>query len=586
MAEAQQSRAARSRGTAGSRATARSWSRGRIGSALTLGLTVALLAAGAAFAGLRVVLPGEPAGISSDAWRWTSQGVAVVPIGDAGPFRAGDVVTAIDGRPLAARPAAVLVPPLVDPVPGRLEFEVQRRGGAVSLSAAIVPQPIGGFLLAGLPLLGFTLVQGFVAALAWLRRPVEAWRRGFLIGSAANITSALIWELGLRPSDLVRAEPAFGVYVLTLPMHLLFWSSVVHVLVSWPRRWEAVSGRRWAVAAVYLVPQASLLVGMALTRAQSANALAWFATWDDILAVVVLAMIGLVLVAIGRAYLRTSARHDIWLRVVAAACVAVALAVGGLTELPLLFTGQALVGRSAVAALGLPLAVVLIVGTLRSHMFEVDVLLASRRRLVVAREEERRRIRRDLHDGIGPMLAAMTLKVDLARDVLHADPDAADDALAALKRDTQEAVAEIRRLTRELRPPALDELGVVEAIRHGASDLAGGAEGERVAIEVGCAGPLPPLDAAVEAAAYRIAVEAMTNVVRHARARRCRVRLSANGVLVVEVADDGEGFASGRGAGVGMTSMRERCAELGGSFGVDRTADGWTVVRATLPVTG
>ncbi|HEY5628971.1 MAG TPA: sensor histidine kinase, partial [Candidatus Limnocylindrales bacterium] len=171
-------------------------------------------------------------------------------------------------------------------------------------------------------------------------------------------------------------------------------------------------------------------------------------------------------------------------------------------------------------------------------------------------------------------------------DVLQSDPEAADQALEGLKRDTQGAVAEIRRLTRELRPPALDELGVVEAIRHRANDLAGGAEGERVAIDVVCAGPLPPLDAAVEAAAYRIAVEAMTNVVRHARARRCRVRLSANGLLVLEVSDDGQGFAAGRGAGVGMTSMRERCAELGGSLGVDRTADGWTVVRATLPVTG
>jgi signal transduction histidine kinase len=369
-------------------------------------------------------------------------------------------------------------------------------------------------------------------------------------------------------------------------MHLVFWSSVVHVLVSWPRRWDAVAGRRWLVLALYLVPQAALVVGMAVTRALTVSSLEWFGTWDRVLAVVVLVMIGLVLTALARAYLRTPAGRDTWLRIVAAACVAIALAVGGLTELPLLLVGQVLVGRSAVAALGLPLAVVLVVGTLRSRMFEVDVLLASRRRLVVAREEERRRIRRYLHDGIGPMLAAMTLKVDLARDVLRSDPDAADHALEALKRDTQGAVAEIRRLTRELRPPSLDELGLVEAIRQRANDLAGGVEGQRVAIEVMCVGSPPPLDAAVEAAAYRIAVEAMTNVVRHAQAHQCRVRLSGNGVLVVEVSDDGEGFAAGRGAGVGMTSMRERCAELGGSLVVDRTPDGWTVVRATLPVAG
>ncbi len=559
---------------------------GRAGAWATLALTAALLAAGVGFAWVRITLPSEPAVISSDAWPWTSHGVGVLALGANSPFRDGDVITAMGGRPLEAQADALLAGAALGPLPGTLGYDVLRDGATVSVSVPLGSQPVGGLVLSGLPLLVYTLVQGLVAALAWLRRPVEAWRRGFLVGSAANIASALIWQLGLRPSDLIRPEPAFAMYLLTLPMHLLFWSSVVHVLVSWPRRWEAVAGRPWVIASLYLAPQAALVAGMAVTRAQNASSLAWFGTWDSVLAVVVLAMIVLVLVAIARAYLRTPARHDLWLRVVAAACVAVALAVGGLTELPLLLTGQVLVGRSSVAALGLPLAVVLIVGTLRSRMFEVDVLLASRRRLVVAREEERRRIRRDLHDGIGPMLAAMTLKVDLARDVLRSDPDAADHALEALKHDTQGAVAEIRRLTRELRPPALDELGVVEAIRHRANDLAGGAEGERVAIEVACPGSLPPLDAAVEAAAYRIAVEAMTNVVRHARAHRCRVRLSGNGVLVIEVSDDGEGFASGRGAGVGMMSMRERCAELGGSLGVDRTPEGWTVVRATLPVTG
>ena len=131
---------------------------------------------------------------------------------------------------------------------------------------------------------------------------------------------------------------------------------------------------------------------------------------------------------------------------------------------------------------------------------------------------------------------------------------------------------------------SLDELGVVEDIRHSADDLSGGAGEDRVAISVTAAPTVPPLDAAVEAAAYRIAVEAMTNVVRHAHARRCDVRIGGNGVLVVEVADDGIGFAAGRGAGVGMTSMRERCAELGGSFTVGRTPGGSTVVRTTLPI--
>jgi signal transduction histidine kinase len=560
--------------------------RGRLGSALTLAASVALLAAAVIFAWMRSELPTEPARISPDLWPWTSQGVVVIPIGTDGPFHDGDVVSAIGGRSMESWVGDLPGSTALDPLPDPLGFEVVRGGAMVPLDVGLRQQPVADLMAAGLPLLGYTLVQAVVAVLAWLRRPTEAWRRGFLIGSAANVASAVIWELGLHASDFVRPEPLLPLFVLAAPMHLLFWSSVVHVLVSWPRRWEMVASRPWVVAALYLVPQAALVAGIALARVVTPTALAWIAAWDRVLALVVAVMIVLVLGALARAYLRTPAGHDSWLRIVMAACLAGALAVGCLTVLPLLLTGSPLFGRAAVAALGLPLAVILIIGTLRSRLFEVDVLLASRRRLVVAREEERRRIRRDLHDGLGPMLAAMTLKVDLARDVLRSDPEAADTALDGLKRDTQEAVAEIRRLTRELRPSALDELGVVEAIRHRADELAGGATDGRVSIEVVASGTLPTLDAAVEAAAYRIAVEAMTNVVRHANAQHCRVRISGNGVLVTEISDDGSGFAAGRGAGVGLTSMRERCAELGGSLAVERTADGWTVVRATLPVSG
>jgi len=560
--------------------------RGRVGNLLAVAGSGALLAIAVAFAWLRIELPSEAARISSDAWPWTAQGVEVIPIGESGPFREHDVVSAVGGHGVGTWLDGPLAPAPLNPMPATLGFDVVRDGATVHLDAALGPQPVGALVVNGLPLLAYTLVQAVVAGLAWLRRPFEGWRRGFLLGSFANIASALVWELGLRTSDLVRPEPMLLLFALGVPMHLLFWSSVVHVLLSWPRRWEAVAGRRGLIVAVYVAPQVALIAGMAASRAIAPTSLEWVGSGDRIGALIVLVLIGLVLAAIAHAYLRTPAGHDTWLRVVASACLAVALSVGGLTVLPTLLFGEPVFGRSAVAAVGLPLAVVLIVGTLRSRLFEVDVLLASRRRLVVAREEERRRIRRDLHDGIGPMLAAMTLKVDLARDVLREDPDAADRALDGLKRDTQAAVAEIRRLTRELRPPALDELGVVEAIRHRAVELGGGSADERVAIEVTAAGSIPPLDAAVEAAAYRIAVEAMTNVVRHAHARRCKVRVSGNGVLVLEVSDDGVGFAAGRGAGVGMTSMRERCAELGGSLAVERTLDGWTVVRATLPVVG
>jgi signal transduction histidine kinase len=561
--------------------------RPRLGTALVFTLSVAMLAAAIAFAWLRATLPSEPAMISSDFWHWSAAGVEVLPLGDAGPFQDGDVVTGVGGIPLDTLAGDALRPGLrnsADTLPRTLHVAVDRRGNPIQLDVTLVPQPVGALLIAGLALLGYTVVQAVVALLAFLRRPGEAWRRGFLIGSVGNIASAVIWQLGLRPTDLARPERIVLLFVLGASFHLLFWSSVVHVIASWPARANEAIGRKPVIAALYGLPQVALVAGVGITRAVAPSSLEWVGSWEVVLAAVVLVLIGLVLVVLGRAYLRTPAGHDRWLRIVIASCLAGALAVGLLSVLPVLLIGEPLATRSAVASLGLPLAVVLIVGSLRNQLFEVDVLLASRRRLVVAREEERRRLRRDLHDGIGPMLAAMTLKVDLARDAVHSNPAAADAALVALKADTQAAVAEVRRLTRDLRPPALDELGVVDAIRQRAVDLGDGADDARLEIAVEVAGALPRLDAAVEAAAYRIALEAMTNVVRHAGARHCRVRLAGNGALVVEVADDGAGFAAGRGAGVGMMSMRERCTELGGSLTVERTADGWTKVRAVLPV--
>jgi signal transduction histidine kinase len=201
----------------------------------------------------------------------------------------------------------------------------------------------------------------------------------------------------------------------------------------------------------------------------------------------------------------------------------------------------------------------------------------SRERLVSAREEERRRLRRDLHDGLGPALAASVLQLDAARRLIAVDPEAAEALLVELRDQTQESIADVRRLVYELRPPALDELGLVQALREQASRLGG--DGAIDAPE-----RLPPLPAAVEVAAYRIATEAMTNVVRHAHATRCDVRLSLNGGLVLEVEDDGSGLPPGCRAGVGLHSMRERAAELGGSCTVAGRPGGGTVVRALLPL--
>ncbi len=209
-------------------------------------------------------------------------------------------------------------------------------------------------------------------------------------------------------------------------------------------------------------------------------------------------------------------------------------------------------------------------------------LQRSRQRLVTAREEERRRLRRDLHDGLGPQLATLSLKVDAARNQLGENPEASGRLLIELKSQVQNAIQDVRRLVYELRPPALDQLGLVSALRQHAASHNGY---QNLHVTVDAPQQLPLLPAAVEVAAYRIALEAMTNVVRHAGAQTCTIRLWLEDGLRLEVADDGRGLPDPAGDGMGMISMRERAAELGGSFTLESLNEGGTVVRVYLPFT-
>ncbi|WP_238010968.1 sensor histidine kinase [Dactylosporangium sp. AC04546] len=211
-----------------------------------------------------------------------------------------------------------------------------------------------------------------------------------------------------------------------------------------------------------------------------------------------------------------------------------------------------------------------------------DDLVRSRADVVASREDERRRLRRDLHDGLGPTLAAIGLKAELAaRDVPAGS--AAHALLAEISAEATASVTDVRRLVEALRPPALDELGLVGAVRSRAAALAGA-----VAIEVrgeddGSASASLP--AAVETAAYRIAVEAMTNVVRHSGATSCTVLIARRPDSVeVTVADDGRGLDPARPDGVGLRSIRERAAEVGGEWSIGSTAGGGTLVHAHLPL--
>ena len=203
-------------------------------------------------------------------------------------------------------------------------------------------------------------------------------------------------------------------------------------------------------------------------------------------------------------------------------------------------------------------------------------LARSHERLVAATEEERRRLRRDLHDGLGPALAGVVLGLQRTRTRVPSDPAVAQSQLDDLTRQVQDAVADVRRLVYGLRPPAVDELGLIGAITEQARAMGG------VEVHGDVNGDLP---AAVEVAAYRIALEAMTNSLRHGGGGWCRVGLELNGALHLVIEDDGVGLPEQFRAGVGITSMRERASELGGSCLISRRNPAGTTVRAILPVT-
>jgi signal transduction histidine kinase len=228
----------------------------------------------------------------------------------------------------------------------------------------------------------------------------------------------------------------------------------------------------------------------------------------------------------------------------------------------------------------LRLTVPLLAQTLRARAL-AEELLESRGQTITAVEEERRRLRRELHDGLGPRLTGVAFTSDAARNLVRADPAAAEEMLGQLRADTVTAIEEIRRMVYAMRPPALDELGLVPALRQQSVGLRN-REGETVAVDVCAPDDLPDLPAAVEVAAYRIVVEALTNVARHSDSPSASVRLeAAPDGLRLEVTDRGRSGAWR--PGVGLSSMRERAAELGGSLSAGPGPSGGRVA-AVLPL--
>lgn len=193
---------------------------------------------------------------------------------------------------------------------------------------------------------------------------------------------------------------------------------------------------------------------------------------------------------------------------------------------------------------------------------------------MLAREEERRRLRRDLHDDLAPTLAGLSMRAAAAAQIMRSDPDRSADLLGGLTAGITAAVAQVREIAYDLRPPVLDDEGLVEALRQRVQPSPPGGPDVQIIDETDGI----PLPAAVEIAALRIVQEAVANVRTHARADRCtvRIRRTHEGVAL-QIRDDGTGVAPEARRGVGLRSIEERASELGGRLHLHTSPAGTTL---------
>ena len=563
---------------------------------LTLLAVAGALAVTVILTGTRLLVPSEQAVIPSSDWGWTHDGVAVEPVDTGSPVRSGDIVVAMNGVPLETWAADAFRWPWSPPVApanaapdlrDTVQFDVLRGGQPLSVSAARVAFSAARVGSAPIGLLIFGGGVLVLALILVIRRPRVTALRLLLVAAAANMADIVAWELDLQPTDLAIRTPFLVAFCAAAVFNLIFWASIVHILTIYPVRAARAARTRWMIPALYAAPIGALAIGLVVARLAGGTVLDWIGRWAAIQALVASAMLVVILLATAAGYRRTRQPRRRQVRWIAAALAFAAVATLGLLTLPIAIVGHPFLPRSTVDLLVLPVPIALALAVVRDRLFQVDLLARSRGRIVAAREEERRRLRRDLHDGLGPTLAAIGLKLDLARE--RADADSASARLSPLldeiRTDVRSVISDVRRLARELRPPTLDSLGLVGAIGQQAAALGGGSSGPSIVVEVD--GPLPVLPAAVEVVAYRIATEAMTNVVRHAAASTCVVRLYVDrDGLVVEVTDDGRGIDAEASTGVGLRSFDERAGEVGGEVDLLAGPDGGTIIRARLPLTG
>lgn len=223
-------------------------------------------------------------------------------------------------------------------------------------------------------------------------------------------------------------------------------------------------------------------------------------------------------------------------------------------------------------------------------------LQQSRERIVVAREEERMQIRRNLHDDLAPKLLALAFNVAAAEQYIEKNPKKAIEMLGSLRKVIRSTVDEIRTMVHGLRPPTLDEFGLLGSIqarltemRKTSEQISPSLSTNLMNVELDAPDSLPELPAAVEVAVYRIVTESLVNVVRHAKATKCKVRITVtnNNELHIEVIDNGIGLPSklkpAENGGIGLTSIRERAMELGGTCDFELGPNGGTRVKAVIP---
>jgi signal transduction histidine kinase len=521
--------------------------------------------------------------IPTDTWPWTTEGVAVRPLSADSPIRTGDIVVAVDGRPLAdwagdaVAPPWAVAPRAIGPV---IDVGVRRDG--MLLDVPVTMQSFTSSRLGGAPL-GLVIFGAGALILALvlvLRRPQATAIRILFVGVCCNTADIVAWETGLQPTDLVDRTPFLYAFALSALGNLVFWGCLIHLLAIYPVRATWLVRRPSNARLIYATPIVGLAVGAVVTRLAGGSILDWFDRLGTLLGAIVSAMVVVILGSIVAGYRRTPAPRRPKVRVLAITLGVAALASLSLTSLPIVLLDRPLAPRSAVAIFAIPVILALALAVIRDRLFQVDLLVTSRRRIIAAREEERLRLRRDLHDGLGPTLAALGFKVDRARTEADANPEAVGPLLDEIRADLRGAIAQIRTLTRELRPPGLDALGLVDALRQQLASI-GGPDGPLVEVDAGDVGALSP---AIEVAAYRIVVEAVTNTVRHAGARHSRVELSRDReTLMIRVTDDGLGIGAGP-VGVGTRAMYERATEVGGELLVGPNPDGGTVVTASLPI--